>query len=243
MTSGPGPGSVLTGFPGPQVTFLDSQRDPANSTLPFPGRERPGELVFLSPAGWERAPHQEEGGRRIRPLDCLFAFRQEVYLEPAGRASREVYLRSQPRPPGWPGWRWGVAPSVATAGNGHRTLREKLGSEGPAPGPSAGTAHSAGRWAHFPERPASLPGSAERPCGAPLQADVQASAGQWHQRGPAWLVARKSRGSSRAHAGCPGVPLGHFLGSEGRVPAVQPHAYTPAPEEPSVPPGSQPPPG
>lgn len=36
-------------------------------------------------------------------MDSLFAFRQEVYLEPAGRASREVYLRSQPRPP-WLAW-------------------------------------------------------------------------------------------------------------------------------------------
>lgn len=35
-------------------------------------------------------------GRRIRPLDSLFAFRQEVCPEPTGRARRKVYYYSHP---------------------------------------------------------------------------------------------------------------------------------------------------
>lgn len=137
-------------------------------------------------------------------MDSLFAFSQEVYLEPAGRASREVYLRSQPRPP-WLAWM-----AVRNGAlRGHRgelapNTEKKLGSEGPAPGPAAGTAHSAGLWAHCPERQPPSQCLHSVPVGSPcpVGADVQASAGQWHQRGPAWLVARKSHGSSRAHARC-----------------------------------------
>lgn len=173
MTSDPGPAPPLQAAQAPR-----SPSRAARETLPTPrchsqagatrgtGFSVPGRPAGRMGTGSSPGRSQEEDPG----LDSLFAFGQEVCLEPAGRASREGYLGPQPRPP-WPAWiagrRGGMAPSVATAGNWHQTRREKLGSEGPAPCPSAGTACSAGPQARSPRTPASRPVSAERPRGAP----------------------------------------------------------------------------
>lgn len=79
--------------------------------------------------------------------------------------------------------------------------------------------------------------SSEHPMWVTPKANVQASLGQWHQRGPAWHSYIKSLGSSRTRLQVLTIPLCHFPGSEGQgclLSSLTP--VHPASEKPAAPP-------
>lgn len=175
-------------------------------------------------------------------LDSLFAFGQEVCLEPAGRASREGCLGPQPRPPGWPGLQ-GEGGNGALCGHSWElapNTERKAWLRGT--GPRALGRHSPPCWApgSLSENP-SLPTCVRRapPWGPPPGKRPRTS----RTAAPEGTRSASRTSSPQAAAAGPDAwcPRGHFLGNEGRVPAAHLTPTPPAPEKPQVPPGSQPP--
>ena len=189
MTSDPGPCSGLSRLPRPRGHLPEEPREtlPTFYTLLFPGREQTWGTGFSVPCwvGMGFSPGRRLR-RRIWPLDSLFAFRQEVCWEPAGQPGERGFTITVILGPldsldwGGNGAPWGRSKELA------QNVERKAWLKGTSLwlGIPSHHRHSPLSWAlgtlsRTVQPPYQCPQSI--PMWVTPKANVQASAGQWHQ--------------------------------------------------------------